>query len=91
MIRSIRARRRKHLALIIVSCCTFLPDYGSATGAVTLLEQAKVRNMSENTVNHFQAGNIFMLGLVVFSSQSLELILVHGLFSMDSSMVRWRE
>lgn len=57
------SQRKKHLTLIIVSCCAFLPDYGSATGAVTLLEQAKVWNMSENTINHSQAGNIFMLGV----------------------------
>lgn len=32
---------RKHLILIIISCTAFLPDYGSATGAVTLIPQAK--------------------------------------------------
>ena len=31
---------KKHLILIIVSLTAFLPDYGSATGAVTLLAQA---------------------------------------------------
>ena len=31
---------KKHLFLIIVSLSAFLPDYGSATGAVTLLPQA---------------------------------------------------
>lgn len=31
---------RKHLILIIISAAAFLPDYGSATGAVTLLPQA---------------------------------------------------
>lgn len=31
---------RKHLILIIISLASFLPDYGSATGAVTLLPQA---------------------------------------------------
>ncbi len=30
----------KHLVLFIVSITAFLPDYGSATGAVTLLLQA---------------------------------------------------
>lgn len=32
---------RKHLILIIISCTAFLPDYGSATGAVTLVAQRK--------------------------------------------------
>jgi len=32
---------KKHVILIIISCTAFLPDYGSATGAVTLLPQAK--------------------------------------------------
>jgi hypothetical protein len=30
---------RKHLILIIISCTALLPDYGSATGAVTLTPQ----------------------------------------------------
>jgi hypothetical protein len=31
---------RKHVILFIISLAAFLPDYGSATGAVTLLPQA---------------------------------------------------
>ncbi len=31
----------KHLMLFIVAATAFLPDYGSATGAVTLLSQAE--------------------------------------------------
>jgi hypothetical protein len=31
---------RKHLILFVISFASFLPDYGSATGAVTLLPQA---------------------------------------------------
>lgn len=31
---------KKHLILFIVSFISFLPDYGSATGAVTLIPQA---------------------------------------------------
>ena len=31
---------RKHLTLIIISMTAFLPDYGSATGAVALIPQA---------------------------------------------------
>jgi len=34
------SRARKHVILIIISAAAFLPDYGSATGAVTLLPQA---------------------------------------------------
>jgi hypothetical protein len=32
---------RKHVILFIISFTAFLPDYGSATGAVTLLPQAQ--------------------------------------------------
>jgi hypothetical protein len=32
---------KKHLILFVVSLAAFLPDYGSATGAVTLLGQAE--------------------------------------------------
>ena len=31
---------KKHLILFVVSFASFLPDYGSATGAVTLIPQA---------------------------------------------------
>jgi len=31
---------KKHLILFIISWASFLPDYGSATGAVTLIPQA---------------------------------------------------
>jgi hypothetical protein len=31
---------KKHLTLIIISMTAFLPDYGSATGAVALIPQA---------------------------------------------------
>ncbi|KAL6244298.1 hypothetical protein RBB50_008540 [Rhinocladiella similis] len=53
---------KKHLILIIISMTAFLPDYGSATGAVTLLPQAQVWNMTPDHVNHSQVGNVFMLG-----------------------------
>ncbi|KIW66880.1 hypothetical protein PV04_06170 [Phialophora macrospora] len=53
---------KKHLVLIIISMTAFLPDYGSATGAVTLLPQSVVWNMSPDHVNHSQVGNVFMLG-----------------------------
>lgn len=45
---------RKHLILIIISAAAFLPDYGSATGAVTLIPQAtyvlSIRRSSPYTV-----------------------------------------
>lgn len=31
---------KKHVILVIISFAAFLPDYGSATGAVTLIAQA---------------------------------------------------
>ncbi|GAD95174.1 major Facilitator Superfamily protein [Paecilomyces variotii No. 5] len=56
------SRARKHLVLFIISAVAFLPDYGSATGAVTLIPQAEIWHMSQDTVNHSQVGNVFMLG-----------------------------
>ncbi|KAF4334669.1 HOL1 [Fusarium beomiforme] len=53
---------KKHVILFIISFAAFLPDYGSATGAVTLLPQAEIWHMSPDTVNHSQVGNVFMLG-----------------------------
>lgn len=32
---------KKNILLAVVCACTFLPDYGSVTGAVTLISQAK--------------------------------------------------
>jgi hypothetical protein len=43
---------RKCLVLLVISCTAFLPDYGSGTGAVTLIPQAKEWGLSEDTVNH---------------------------------------
>ncbi|KAI9705223.1 MAG: hypothetical protein M1820_005370 [Bogoriella megaspora] len=54
--------RKKHIILFVISATAFLPDYGSATGAVTLLPQSKIWGLSEDYVNHSQAGNVFMLG-----------------------------
>ncbi|KAF7595529.1 hypothetical protein BBP40_005564 [Aspergillus hancockii] len=53
---------KKHLILVVVSVTAFLPDYGSATGAVTLIQQAEQWNMTQDYVNHSQVGNVFMLG-----------------------------
>ena len=35
------SKSRKHVILALVCACTFLPDYGSVTGAITLIPQAK--------------------------------------------------
>ncbi|KAI4181169.1 MAG: hypothetical protein L6R41_006783 [Letrouitia leprolyta] len=53
---------RKNLVLFIISATALLPDYGSATGAVTLIPQAQIWHMSPDEVNHSQVGNLFMLG-----------------------------
>ncbi|KAK4183721.1 putative permease of the major facilitator superfamily [Podospora australis] len=53
---------KKHLILFVVSWVSFLPDYGSATGAVTLIPQAVEWETTPDYVNHSQAGNVFMLG-----------------------------
>lgn len=53
---------KKNLVLVVVAYTALLPDYGSATGAITLLPQAQQWHMSEDEVNHSQVGNVFMLG-----------------------------
>lgn len=53
---------KKHLILLIISWASLLADYGSATGAVTLIPQAEEWGISPDTVNHSQVGNVFMLG-----------------------------
>ncbi|TAQ88665.1 hypothetical protein B7494_g3034 [Chlorociboria aeruginascens] len=54
---------KKHRMLIIISATAFLADYGSATGAVSLLPQSVIWGMTPDQVNHSQAGNVFMLGV----------------------------
>ncbi|KAI0129446.1 major facilitator superfamily domain-containing protein [Xylariales sp. AK1849] len=54
--------RKKHLILYTIALSAVLADYGSATGAVTLLPQAAEWNMTPDEVNHSQVGNVFMLG-----------------------------
>lgn len=45
---------RKHVILFIISFAAFLPDYGSATGAVTLLPQAQsVSTQCYNNISFF--------------------------------------
>ncbi|KAL8705095.1 MAG: hypothetical protein Q9201_001778 [Fulgogasparrea decipioides] len=56
------SQRKKNLILLIISATAFLPDYGSATGAVTLIPQAEEWSMTEDMVNHSTAGNVFMIG-----------------------------
>ena len=53
---------KKHLFLFIIAATSLLPDYGSATGAVTLIPQAEIWHMDPNYVNHSQVGNVFMIG-----------------------------
>ncbi|KAI1346969.1 major facilitator superfamily domain-containing protein [Xylaria sp. FL0043] len=55
-------QRKKNIILFIVAFAALLPDYGSATGAVTLIPQAEQWNMTQDEVNHSQVGNVFMLG-----------------------------
>ncbi|KAI0021778.1 major facilitator superfamily domain-containing protein [Xylariomycetidae sp. FL0641] len=56
------SQRSKNIVLAVVAFAALLPDYGSATGAVTLLPQAEQWGMTEDEVNHSQVGNVFMLG-----------------------------
>ncbi|KAI1341156.1 MFS general substrate transporter [Xylariaceae sp. FL0016] len=56
------SQTKKNLILAIVAVTALLPDYGSATGAVTLLPQSEQWGMTEDEVNHSQVGNVFMLG-----------------------------
>ncbi|KAL2836398.1 major facilitator superfamily domain-containing protein [Aspergillus pseudoustus] len=52
----------KHTILGVVIACSFLPDYGSVTGAVTFSLQAKEYGNTPDIVNHSQSGNQFMVG-----------------------------
>ncbi|EMC92470.1 hypothetical protein BAUCODRAFT_97493 [Baudoinia panamericana UAMH 10762] len=54
--------KKKHLILIVIACTAFLPDYGSAVGAVTLIPQSLIWGIPQDVVNHSQVGNVFMLG-----------------------------
>jgi MFS family permease len=54
--------RTKHTILFVIAATAFLPDYGSATGAVTLIPQSVEWGLSQDYVNHSQVGNVFMLG-----------------------------
>jgi MFS family permease len=56
------SQTKKNLVLFIISFIALLPDYGSATGAVTLIPQSVIWNLPEQVVNHSQVGNVFMLG-----------------------------
>lgn len=56
------SQTKKNIILFVISATAFLPDYGSATGAVTLLPQSAIWGVSPDYVNHSQVGNVFMLG-----------------------------
>ena len=48
--------------LFVVVATAFLGEYGSASGVITSIPQSKEWHISQNTVLHSQAGNVFMLG-----------------------------
>ncbi|KAL5335037.1 major facilitator superfamily domain-containing protein [Aspergillus crustosus] len=54
---------KKNAVLGMVIACSFLPDYGSVTGAVASNLQAKEYGNTADTVNHSQSGNQFMVGV----------------------------
>ncbi|KAL8895758.1 MAG: hypothetical protein Q9207_008027, partial [Kuettlingeria erythrocarpa] len=56
------SQSKKHILLAVVCACTFLPDYGSVTGAITLIPQAAEYGITPDEVNHSQSGNQFMVG-----------------------------
>ncbi|KAK9458910.1 major facilitator superfamily domain-containing protein [Lipomyces oligophaga] len=62
------SRFKKHYILYIIGFTAFLADYGSATGAGTLVAQGEEWNMSPDDVNHSQSGNVFMLGAGGFAA-----------------------
>lgn len=55
--------QKKHIILFVIAATAFLPDYGSATGAVTLIPQSAIWGIPQDVVNHSQVGNVFMLGV----------------------------
>ena len=57
------SQSKKMMVLLVISACAFLPDYTSATGAATLIPQAKAWMLPVNTVAGSIAGNVFMLGV----------------------------
>ena len=57
---------KKHLFLLIIAASAFLPDYGSAVGAVTLLPQAKCVLLSFHPSILFQS----LLETDLFPSES---------------------
>ncbi|CAK7210190.1 hypothetical protein SBRCBS47491_000693 [Sporothrix bragantina] len=84
----------KHLTLLIVACTAFLPDYGSATGAVTLIAQAAEWGMTQDEVNHSQAGNVFMLGaggifVVIFAAYLGRLPVVWWFLVVSTATAAW--
>ncbi|KAH7033746.1 major facilitator superfamily domain-containing protein [Microdochium trichocladiopsis] len=85
---------KKHVVLLTVSLAASLPDFGSAVGAVTLLPQAAQWNMSPDTVNHSQAGNVFMLGVggiatVILSAWAGRLPVLFWFVVMATATAAW--
>ncbi|KAL8943019.1 MAG: hypothetical protein Q9216_001307 [Gyalolechia sp. 2 TL-2023] len=54
---------RKHTLLLVISYTAFLPDYGSAIGAIALVPQSEQWDMSPDDVLRAQAGSVAMLGV----------------------------
>ncbi|KAJ8121952.1 hypothetical protein O1611_g9967 [Lasiodiplodia mahajangana] len=88
------SQRKKNLILFVVAFAALLPDYGSATGAVTLIPQAQEWHMSEDEVNHSQVGNVFMLGaggifVVAFSAYFGRLPVMFFFLSIALATAAW--
>ncbi|KAL9024515.1 MAG: hypothetical protein Q9196_006461 [Gyalolechia fulgens] len=54
---------RKHMLLLIISYTAFLPDSGSAIGAIALVPQSEQWDMPPDDVLRAQAGSVAMLGV----------------------------
>ncbi|KAL9599464.1 MAG: hypothetical protein Q9219_003803 [cf. Caloplaca sp. 3 TL-2023] len=53
---------RKRVILLIISYAAFLPDSGSAIGAIALVPQSEQWHMSPDSILRAQAGSVAMLG-----------------------------
>ncbi|KZT37208.1 putative MFS transporter [Sistotremastrum suecicum HHB10207 ss-3] len=65
--------KKKYAILAVITAMSFIPDYGSSTGAVTLFQQSVLWHKTTDVINHSHAGNAFMLGaggifVIVFSA-----------------------
>ena len=58
---------KKAVLLAVITAASFLPDYGSARAAVTLIPQAAYWKISVEQVSHSLAGNVLCSALVASS------------------------